>query len=421
MNTRRPVGRLRRYREYIGRQQGLGRNLLVIGVLVAFGSAVGAYFLSHQRFNPPWEDRYTVYATFEESPAISPGNGQEVRIAGVIAGDIRSADVSDEGQAVLELRIEDEYAVYDNARVVLRSKSPLNEMYIELHPGGPPGTELTDGDTLPAANSQRPIQVDQFLGHLDDNTRVALTSLLAEADVALAGAPDHLPAGLRELDATLGDLQPVVAELETRRSTLAELVTALSRISTAVGANDERLSHLADSLQRTLGTVGGSSAELDAALAQLPEFADRLRAATDGVSELATELDPTLDELRAASGELPGALSRFTDSVDELDSTLDVLRPVVQKATPVVADLRPAVHDLNLMLDDLSPITQRLDPVTSGLLPYLTDLQAFVYNTNSTFSLTDANRGILRGQVNVTPQSIPQLPDVAAATGGDDE
>lgn len=402
-----PGTKLRRFWERARSEPGLGRNLIVIAVLIGLGSGVGGYFLSHQRFNPPWEDKRSLYATFDESPAISPGNGQEVRIAGVEVGDIRSASVSDRGEAVVEMRIDNRHPVYDNARVVLRPKSPLNEMYIELDPGGPPGKPLPAEATLPLSRSERPIQIDALLSHLDDNTRAALTTLLSEADIALAHAPADLPAGLRESDRVLADLQPVMSELDKRRETLARLVTALSQISDAAGGDEERLSRVATALQRTLGTVARGDKSLDASLAQLPDLSAKLRQATDEVSGLAGELDPTLDHVRNASGQLPGALQRFNTSVDTANRTLDVARPVVAKARPVVSDLRPAVADLDHALADLSPITQRLDPVTSGLLPYLDDLRAFVYNTNSAVSLKDANRGILRGQVNVTPESLP--------------
>ncbi|MPY99129.1 MAG: MCE family protein [Actinophytocola sp.] len=403
-----------RFWERARNEPGLGRNLVVIAVLVALGSAVGGYFLSNQRFNPPWENKYSVYATFDEAPAISPGNGQEVRIAGVSVGDIRSSSVSQDGKAVLELRIDHNHAVYDNAAVVLRPKSPLNEMYIELDPGSPPADELGEGERLPLANTRRPIQVDEVLAHLDDNTRSALTTLLSESDVALANAPKTLPRGLDELNGVLGDLRPVAEQLNQRRGTLAELVTALSDISDAVGRDDQRLVRLADSLQRTLGTVAERGRPLDESLAQLPGLSRQLRSATTEVSGLAGELDPALDSVKAASDGLPKSLSRFRESVGELDGFLDDARPVLAKARPVVADLRPAVADLNHALGDLSPIAQRLDPVTSGLLPYLNDLGAYVNNTNSVLSMTDANRGILRGQVNVSPQSLP-LPSLGGA------
>lgn len=407
---------LARFLERARSEPGLGRNLIAILGLVVLGTSFAGYFLAHERFNPPWENKYSVNATFTESPAVSPGNGQEVRIAGVSVGDIRSASVSKRGEAVLKMRIGQKYRVYDNAKVVLRPKSPLNDMYIELNPGGPPGKLLTDGDTLPSSNSVSPIQIDEVLGHLDENAQAAVTSLLSEADVALANAPTDLPKGLRSTDKVLDDLKPVMEQLDLRRTKLAQLVTALSDISKSAGGNDARLARLATSLQRTLGAVADHGTSLDDSLAQLPEFSAKLRSASVSVSALVGQLDPTLDNLLAASDDLPDALSRVDDSVDNLDSFLKVARPVLEESRPVVADLRPAVADLNRLAADLRPISKRLEPITAGLLPYLPDLSAFVYNTNSMASLRDVNRGILRGFVAISPETIPVslLNDTAA-------
>ncbi|WP_375001814.1 MlaD family protein [Aeromicrobium sp. CTD01-1L150] len=396
-------------------EPGLGRNLTAIAGLVLIGSIVATYFLSNQRFNPPWEDKQSIYATFAEAPAVSPGNGQEVRIAGVSVGDIRSAKVSEDGRAVLKLRIDSHHEVYDNAKVTLRPKSPLNDMYVELNPGSPSGQKLDDGDTLPVANSVSPVQVDEVLGHLDDNAQAAVTTLLSEADVALTNAPDKLPDGLTMSTEVMADLEPVVKQLDARREKLSRLATALADISSATGSNDERLTRLASSLQKVLGTVADRGESLDQSLEELPEFADELRRASKSVSHLIGQLDPTLENVLDASEELPDALSRFGDSVDELDSFLDDARPVVKGAEPVVADLRPAASDLKKITGDLRPITQQLEPLTDGLVPYLDDLSAFVYNTNSVASLRDANRGILRGQFAVSPESVPLGLDPEAA------
>jgi len=388
-------------------EPGLGRNLLVIAALMVIGSLFAAYFLAHERFNPPWEDKYTVFATFKAAPGVSPGNGQEVRIAGVSVGDIRSAEVSTDGTAILKLRVDRAYPVYDNAKVVLRPKSPLNDMYVELNPGGPPGKRISDGGVLPLANSVTPVQVDEVLGHLDANAQAAITSLLAESDAALANAPSDLPDGLKASQAVLADLRPVMTLLDARRQKLATLVTALSEISSAIGSNDERITRLATSLQKTLGTVAERSGSLDASLAQLPAFTAELNRASQSVSSLVGQLDPTLKDIRSASDELPPALSRFNDSVNQLDSFVRAARPVLAHAKPVLADLRPAVSNLNRVAGDLRPITSDLSPLTAGLLPYLDDLSAFVYNTNSVASLRDANRGILRGQFAISPESVP--------------
>lgn len=391
-------------------EPGLGRSIIAWLVAVAIGTAAAGYFLVHQRFNPPWENRYSVIANFDQAPGVAPGKGQEVRIAGVEVGDIRSSKVSKDGEAQLELRVDDDQKIYSNAKYVLRPKSPLNDMYVEISPGGPPGKLLRDGSTVPASQTVRPIQVDEVLGHLDTDARKGLTALLSEADVALANAPSDLPAGLTETDVATADLQPVMEQLEQRRDLLAELVTSLSQIAAAAGEDDARLTRLATSLQETLAKVGAKDEQLDDALAEMPGFAKELRQASKGVRELVDELDPTLRSIADANDELPEALERLDDSVEELDGFLDHAKPVLRDAKPVVADLRVASPHLRSTVADLRPITKNLNPFTITTVKHLDDLNAFFRNTANVASLRDANRGAVRLMTGISPESIP--PDV---------
>jgi phospholipid/cholesterol/gamma-HCH transport system substrate-binding protein len=403
-------GRFGKFIERARSEPGLGGNILAYLGLVAVGLGAAGYFLTHERFNPPWENRYSIYTTFAKSPGVSPGKGQEVRIAGVEVGDIRSQSVLRDGRARLELSIDDKQKVYSNARFVLRPKSPLNDMYIEINPGGPPAKQLTDGSYVPVANTVRPIQVDEVLAHLDDNAQAAITSLLSESDVALANAPADLPKGLTATDATVAELQPVMEQLETRRQLLANLVTSLSEIAAAVGDDDERLTRLASSLQETLSTIGTRDKDLDDALAALPEFSTQLRHASSGVNDLVKELDPTLEHLGDVHKDLPKALRKFDDSVEELDKFIEHARPTLRDAKPVLADLKGASPHLVTVTADLRPISADLNPLTATTVPNLDNLNGFFYNTNSTFSLRDANRGILRGLFGIAVNSIP--PDI---------
>lgn len=407
MNTLHKSSRLARTWERIKREPGLGRNITVVVVMVMLASVTGGIILSNQRFNWPWEDRFVFFATLEKVPGVAPNQGQEVRIAGISVGDIRSSELDDHGKALVELAIDSDHKVYDNAKVVLRPKSPMNEMYIEFSPGGPPGKQIKADDVLPVGNSVRPIQVDEVLQHLDGNVQQALTSLLSESDVALAKAPDQLPEGLAATSGVARNLRPVAESLQTRKENLAKLVTSLRQIADAIGGDDERLSALADSLQRTLGSLGRKRNSVDSALAALPDVTGQLKRATDSVQGLSEQLDPTLDNLRQATDTLPDSLSRLTDTVDRVGRTVDVARPVVAKARPVVGDLRPFVGELNRALPELASITKQLDPVTGTLLNQLDDLGAFVLNTVSATSLTDGTSGILRAQFTFGPNSLP--------------
>ncbi|MFR9805062.1 MlaD family protein [Pseudonocardia sp. RS010] len=391
---------------------GLGRDVIAIAALIVVAVVATGVMLSRTQFVPPWAERTLIWAEFQEAPAVNPESTHKVTMAGVEVGKIVDWRPTDHGTAELQLRIEPGHQVYDNAHAVLRSVNPLNEMYVEINPGGPPGSPLPEDGVIPVGQTERPVQPDEVLAHLDDRTQIALTSLLTESDAALARAPQELPEGLRATSDTLGGVRPVVEALQQRRQQLAELTTALGQISNAVGGNDERLARLADATQQTLATLAGNDGDLRASLEQLPGLNDELRHALSSTQQLTDQLDPTLDNLHRAADDLPEALDRLTGTVGEFGFTVKAARPVVEQARPFVADLRPFVEQVDRALDDALPVTDRLDGDTAIVTSYLSDVSAFVYNTSSVFSLQDEQGGFIRGHV------IVVLPDGNALPGG---
>ncbi len=394
---------------------GLGRDVgLLIGITVV-GLVAVVLIQGNLSTAGLFEQRGVVKVEFGGVPGVNPASSNRVTIAGVPIGRIDAAETTDRGTAVLTLDIEAGHEIFDNARAVLRPKNPLNEMSVELNPGGPPGAPLGPDDVLPMAQTERPVQADEVLGHLDERTQIALTSLLSESDVALARAPQELPGGLQASADTMTGLRPVAAALQTRRDLIAELVSALSQISVAAGANDERTARLVSSTQRTLGVIARNDDALRDSVGQLPGLSEDLRSALTASQRLTEQLDPTLDNLHKASEALPPALSRVRDTVGELDRTVEAAGPVVSKALPVVADLRPLVDDVDVSLHDLTPVTAKLPKDTAIITSYLTEIRAFVYNTRSVFGAGDSLGRVIRGHVTIPSGAmvIPQEPGYA--------
>jgi phospholipid/cholesterol/gamma-HCH transport system substrate-binding protein len=404
-------GRIRRAIHFVRTEPGLLRNVIAVVVVVALGLGIGGTVLANQRFTPPWQGRTQVWATFAEAASVAPGLGQSVQINGVEVGQIADAKIDNKGHALVLMSInQDTYdrPIYQNATVVMRPTTPLNTMYIEMDPGGPPAPEVPDYGVLPLGSSQSPIEIDQPLSHLDENTREATRALLSQADVALARAGQDLPGGVSAVDDFTKQVTPVVQELDTRRDKIKQLITAVGQLSQAVGGNDVRLTNLANSLQKTLQAVSDRSNQLRDSFNQLPGVTHSLQASTGAVQGLSDQLDPTLDDIKAASDTLPDSLGKLTDTVDTASTTVDKLAPVAQKLKPTAADLRPFVDDVNHTLPELKPVVRQLDPITGNLIPYLPDLTAFVYQVRSITDLGDQNgRNSARALVQASTCSVP--------------
>ncbi len=133
------------------------RDFLAIIFMIVVAAGVGGYILSNQRFYlPAWvpvvgTDFYKVKAELETAQAVVPGQGQSVNIAGVKIGDIGSVKLED-GRAVVDMNIRRKYApIYKDASILLRPKTGLKDMFLELDPGNKAAGELEEGDRVPVA------------------------------------------------------------------------------------------------------------------------------------------------------------------------------------------------------------------------------------------------------------------------------
>ncbi|MDX6231827.1 MAG: phospholipid/cholesterol/gamma-HCH transport system substrate-binding protein [Nocardioidaceae bacterium] len=392
---------------------GLGRNVAVIAVIIAMGTATMGYVFSQEEFVMPGSDRVEFEADFTSAANVSVGQAPRVRIAGVVVGKIVAASVTKDGNARLKMSLKGDQKVYGDAHLVLRPKSVLNEMYVDLDPGSPAAKQVDGDAVIPVRQTETSVKADAILEKLDARTQEALSNLLAMSDAALANAPANLPKALDSVTRAGDAFGPVAERLATRRKAISELVTALAQIADATGSNRERTASLAASLETTLGVVAKRDGDLAAALDRLPGMTDALRDATGSLQGLTTQLNPTLDNIEAASDTLPSALSRFTSTITELGKTAAEARPVVKEARPLVNDLVPMTSDARASFQDLRPLSQRLDPATATLLPYLAEggLQAFIYNTSAVFRDGDANGGYIRGHL------IAPLPDGGVIPG----
>lgn len=392
---------------------GLFRDVAILAVVLVVGLSAGTYIFSHYDVKAPWAGSYTFYADFAKAPAVQTGARQEVRIAGVSVGRISSATPVRGGIRV-GFTIDQDQKVYKDARLVIRSKTPLNILYVALNPGTPAAGRLPQDGTIPLSQTDEFTQAAEILDNLDARSQAAITDLVTESDVALTNAPTQLPAGLKQLDLTAQDLKPVVDALAVRRQHLSHLVTSISEISTAAGGNDQRLSSLMASLETTLGVVAARDTDLNTSLEQLPGVTSTLRTALSEASGLTTELNPVLDQATQASGRLPGLLDRLTGTVQTAHSVLSAARPAIAEAVPVLADLRPLTANLRTSLAFLEPVAANLPQATARLTPWLTNLGGFVYNTASSFSLGDANGGF--GRANLVVKALE--PTGAPIIGG---
>ena len=93
------------------------------------------------------------------------------------------------GMADVQLDIDPQYKrlIHQDATALLRPKTGLKDMFIEVDPGSSSSPVAKPGYTIPVSNTNPDVDVDEILGSLDADTRSYLQLLINGAGEGLQG------------------------------------------------------------------------------------------------------------------------------------------------------------------------------------------------------------------------------------------
>ena len=411
------------------------RNFAVMAAIVFFvviAGGVAGYILDQVRFRWPWDEVVEIYAEFPHSQAVTPGQGQEVTIAGVKVGDVGPVRLED-GHAVVRLDLQPAELngpVYRNATLLLRPKTLIQDQSVALDPGTPDRSRtdrgrLEHGDRLGLEATQVNVNTDELIAVLDVDTRDYLRILLDAGGQGLKDRGLDLRTLLKLSEPTLAQTERVTEELASRRVQVRRLVTNLRRLSQATAAKDRELASLVDASAATFGTIGEREAELAQAVEKLPGALGAARSALRDGSELAREAGPALEALRPAARRLGPALTAAQPLLRRgLPIVRDELRPLVREAVPLFRRLRPSLRDLNRATPTLVRTGRVLNYVVNelGYNPpgpeegFIFHLLWNAHNLNSVVSVEDAHGAVVRGLAQFSCSNLGTVAELPIAT-----
>jgi phospholipid/cholesterol/gamma-HCH transport system substrate-binding protein len=230
--------------------------IAIVGLLLAGLFAVTVILVNQRLVLPDWvpligTDRFALEAEFSTAQAVTPGQGQSVDIAGIKVGEVSSVKLEN-GHAVVGMDIDNKYAplIHDDASLLLRPKTGLNDMVVEVDPGTQSAPEVKEDSTVPLASTQPQVNPDEFLAALDADTQQFLKLLLANGAEALDPAQGRdvaLSNALRRLDPFARDISRISGALATRRLNIANSIHNFQLLSTELGNRDQDLVDFVDS------------------------------------------------------------------------------------------------------------------------------------------------------------------------------
>jgi phospholipid/cholesterol/gamma-HCH transport system substrate-binding protein len=397
------------------------RDVLAITALVLAGLLATTVILINQRTSlPGWvpligTDRFELEANFSSAQAVTPGQGQSVDIAGIKVGDVTGVELED-GHAVVSMEVENKYAplIHDDASLLLRPKTGLQDMVVEVDPGTPSSPEVKEGSTMPLASTQPQVNPDEILASLDADTQQFLKLLLGNGAEALD--PDKsrdvkLSNALRRLEPFARDIARISGSLAVRRQNIANAIHNFQLLSTQLGNRDQDLVDFVDSSNDVLASFAKEEASLRNAVRELPGTLKEAKGALTSANELALQSGPALEKL------IPAAKAT--------GPALRALRPFFrQTAGPIQNQIRPFTKQVASPVTHVAQISESLGLATPGLkvgFARLNEgLNALAYNPqgeqegflfyvpwlnhdlNATYMLQDAYGPIRRGIVLVS-------------------
>jgi phospholipid/cholesterol/gamma-HCH transport system substrate-binding protein len=328
----------------------------IIGLAV-IALAVAGVILKNQRLRfPIIEDKpYQVKAEFSTAQAVTPGQGQTVRVSGVRVGDISKVDLKN-GRAVVTMDLDPEYKdlVHEDATALLRPKTGLKDMFIELDPGTR-GRPVQEGWTIPIRSTLPDVNPDEVLGVLDSDVRDYLRLLVDGAGRGLKGRAADLRDVLRRFEPTHRDLARVSSAVATRHQNLRRLVTSLEQLNGELAGRGDELAQMVDSSAAVFRAFASEEQNIGSAVRELPGALRQTTTTLSAVQDFAEILRPAADHLRPAVRKLDDANRALTPLANETTPILrSSIRPFVRESRPVVRKLRPQVRNLADSTPDLT-------------------------------------------------------------------
>jgi phospholipid/cholesterol/gamma-HCH transport system substrate-binding protein len=322
--------------------------------MIVIALLVGGYILSNERLSlPGWfpvlgKSYVTLKADFRTAQAVTPGQGQSVTIAGAKIGEIASVQ-SNDGDAVVTMNITPKYAryIYRNATMLLRPKTGLKDMTVEVDPGTPRAGRVPAGYTVPQSQTAPDVNFEEFLAALDGETRAYLQELIAGAGQGLKGNSANLSATFKRFDPIALYTRRITAQLQLRNKNIERALHNFQLIISALGEKDTEISQAIDASNAVFQTFAEQDQSFQRTLHLLPGTLSKTKRGLGQLARAAAVVGPTLTKLEPFANALApaqvDARSLFKQSTPIIKNEI---RPFARQVLPVINQLQPSLQEL---------------------------------------------------------------------------
>jgi phospholipid/cholesterol/gamma-HCH transport system substrate-binding protein len=401
---------------------------IAVVAMILIAAATGGYILAHENLKlPGWvpvigRSYFTMKADFQTAQAVTPGQGQAVTIAGAKIGEIGRVDLNN-GIATVTMRVVPKYArIYRDATLLLRPKTGLQDMTVEVNPGTPSAGRLRSGQTLPISQTAPNVNFDEFLAGLDAETRAYLQELLAGAGEGFKENGRAFAATLKRFDPIAREIQRISDQLEIRHANIAHSIHNFRLLMEALGGKDKELAQLIDASNAVFAVFAKEDKNVQSLLQLLPGALAKTRSGLGKLATATSVLGPTLRDLRPFARSLgPANEATRRLSLQTTPIFRNQIRPFARQILPTISALRPDTQQLAEAFPKLATSFSVLNEFFNELAAnqpsrqpgFLFYLSWGNHNLNSVVSSADAHGVLGRTLVYFNCEVLPLLKGVS--------
>jgi virulence factor Mce-like protein len=327
-------------------------------------------YAAYTKFANPFSNPYTISAVFSNANGLQPGSF--VRIAGVNVGTVTSVSTepgctsttktaSACNAADVTMSIQPNgLPIHNDATFAIRPRIFLEgNFFVDLSPGTPSAPVTREGHTFPIQQGVEPVQFDQVLSSLQDNTRQNLQTLLQQYGKAvdLSGkaynrsiqywlpayeyssivAHDFLGTQPHDLSRYIATQGPVAGAFDHNPQNLKSLITDFNTTAFAFAREQTALRNTVIQLPRTLSTAIPAFNALNASFPPFERFANALIPGVKSTPRMVKYNLPFITQLRLLVQ--PSELRGLTA---DLRPTIPALAQLSQRTIPLMKnEVRP--------------------------------------------------------------------------------
>jgi phospholipid/cholesterol/gamma-HCH transport system substrate-binding protein len=409
------VSRFTHFRAWLSRQvRGRNKDTIAIVVLAIAGIAMMLGIFTQQKASlPAWlpvvgEEFDHISAEFSTAQAVTPGQGQAVDVAGIQIGKVTSVDLEN-GHAVVGMDIEPEYMklIHPDASFLLRPKTNLNDMIVEIEPGTEKG-HVEDGAHFTLAQTEPNTNLDAFLATLDADTRQYIQLLVAGGAQGIGGRGKQLSNALRRFQPFVHYTAKLNKAVAARHVELSRVIHNFNLLTTELARNDAAVERFVTSSRAALGNFANQQASIQEAFEEFPASLQAAKAGLASSNRFSQVAYPTLIKLIPQAQALAPALrsterlfSQTTAPIrDQIRPFSREIRPILTHGAEAAKPFEKTVRNFGNSLGGFNSFLNELsyDPKGSAE-SYLFYLPWLNHDYNASFNLQDANGAVQRGVV----------------------